>query len=162
MSLNIKNNINFLVKSTGILTKKKKSLIKLYIGMKGKEYYDSHKEDKSAYHKNYYQEKRKLVFDHYGWRCSCCGESESNFLTIDHIHNDGANHKKERTNTLYEWLVKNNFPEGFRTLCYNCNCGRKLGSCPHKNLFWHPTPLFHSVMKGLQEIRESQEYSLLW
>ncbi len=52
------------------------------------------------------------------------------WLTIDHINNDGAAHRKEigegGTN-FYRWLRKNNYPLGFRTLCWNCNCGcRKL------------------------------------
>ncbi len=30
--------------------------------------------------------------------------------------------------------MENNFPPGFRVLCYNCNCGRNhnKGICPHK------------------------------
>jgi hypothetical protein len=32
-------------------------------------------------------------------------------------------------------FYKNNFPRGYRILCYNCNCGRALnnGICPHKD-----------------------------
>lgn len=81
---------------------------------------------------------RKQVFDHYGNVCICCGETNQNCFTIDHIDNDGAEHRRElygkgRRGSIYDWLVKHNFPEGFQLLCYNCNCARPKGSCkPHR------------------------------
>ena len=35
---------------------------------------------------------------------------------------------------FYRWLVLNNFPEEFQTLCMNCQFGKKHnnGICPHK------------------------------
>ena len=79
---------------------------------------------------------RQAVFDHYGWECACCGETEPIFLTIDHMNNDGAEHRRRDVVaiSLYRWLVRNGFPEGFQTLCYNCNCGRARngGICPHQ------------------------------
>lgn len=78
---------------------------------------------------------RQSVLNHYGNKCSCCDISTSIFLTIDHINNDGAQHKRHISNHLYRWLVKNNFPPEFQTLCYNCNSGKYLnnGTCPHKD-----------------------------
>jgi hypothetical protein len=79
---------------------------------------------------------KKIVFEHYGNKCECCGESEPLFLTIDHINNDGyADKKKGLTGPhLYAKIIKENFPSTFRLLCWNCNCGRRLngGVCPHK------------------------------
>ena len=77
---------------------------------------------------------RNLVFDHYGRTCICCGESEFRFLTIDHINNDGATHRKAIGGNLYSWLIKNQFPDGFQVLCFNCNHGKHLngGICPHQ------------------------------
>lgn len=79
---------------------------------------------------------RSVVFDYYGWQCECCGESEPKFLTIDHVRNDGAKMRKLHGvgSRLYRWLIKHNFPEGFRTLCCNCNFGRARngGVCPHE------------------------------
>lgn len=75
---------------------------------------------------------RQLVFNHYGWKCSCCGEGREEFLCLDHIKGGGNRHKKT-VHHLYQWIVKNNFPEGFRTLCFNCNF--TLGHrryCPHQ------------------------------
>lgn len=65
--------------------------------------------------------------------CQCCGESYLEFLSLDHIHGGGRKQKKEIGNHLYKWVEKNNYPEGFRVLCHNCN--QSLGAygyCPHK------------------------------
>ncbi len=82
---------------------------------------------------------RGKVLDHYGRVCNCCGESCEIMLLIDHVNNDGKEHREE-TNTkpglrFYRWLIKENFPEGFQTLCFNCNWGkfRNGGTCPHQN-----------------------------
>jgi hypothetical protein len=74
------------------------------------------------------------VFEHYGLKCSCCGEDTYEFLTIDHINNDGKQHRREIQSTIYLWLIRNNFPKEFQTLCFNCNCGKSInkGVCPHR------------------------------
>lgn len=79
---------------------------------------------------------RTTVLTHYGGKCECCGEDEPLFLTVDHINGGGKKHRQEIGGGgfyLHRWLIKNNFPEGFRILCFNCNCGRSLnkGVCPH-------------------------------
>lgn len=77
----------------------------------------------------------KMIFAHYGDKCACCNEIERKFLTIDHVNSDGAEHRKEvGTAEIARWLVRNDFPEGFQILCYNCNLGRARngGVCPHK------------------------------
>lgn len=65
--------------------------------------------------------------------CACCGEDELTFLTIDHINNNGAEHRRNIKKNLYDWLIQNDYPEGFQILCFNCNCGkyRNGGKCPH-------------------------------
>lgn len=81
---------------------------------------------------------RQKTFDHYGWVCACCGESNSGFLTIDHIQGGGNKHRKEigrgGGNWFYAWLIRENYPDGYQTLCYNCNCGKahNSGVCPHE------------------------------
>ena len=66
-------------------------------------------------------------------QCSCCGELIYEFLTIDHVHNDGKDHRKKIGHNLYDWLIKNNFPDGFQVLCMNCNWAKgKYGLCPHQ------------------------------
>jgi hypothetical protein len=70
--------------------------------------------------------------------CACCGEKEINFLCIDHINGGGNKHRKEisahgKGGNIYNWLYKNNFPEGFQILCHNCNMAKgAYGICPHR------------------------------
>ena len=74
------------------------------------------------------------VFNAYGGAfCSCCGESHWEFLSIDHIDNNGAAHRKEIGSVnIYNWLKSNGFPPGFQVLCFNCNLARGFyGYCPH-------------------------------
>jgi len=100
---------------------------------------ESKKEERRTQERAYNAVHRKhlkdQVFNH-GWKCSCCGESIIEFLTIDHINGGGGKHRKETGwgARFYRWLIKNNFPSEFRTLCMNCNWGRKLGTCPHEKL----------------------------
>jgi len=94
------------------------------------------------YHSRIGEQVKQKVFDHYSngtLTCACCGESEIDFLTIDHINNDGAKHRLElsgRRNwggvSLYKWLVRNGFPPGFAVLCMNSNLSKgKHGMCIH-------------------------------
>jgi hypothetical protein len=78
---------------------------------------------------------RKIVFEYYGSKCACCGEDEPMFLMIDHINGGGTRHTNSLPGrSIYAWLVKNNFPEGFQLLCANCNWGKERngGTCPHQ------------------------------
>jgi len=83
------------------------------------------------------REKRLKVFDAYGGsRCNCCGESNLKFLTIDHVNNDGKEHRKTvKASLIFHWIIKNNYPPGFQVLCFNCNLGRQFngGVCPHND-----------------------------
>jgi len=77
---------------------------------------------------------RDEVFNAYGGRCCCCGESNFAFLSIDHENGfDGTGPRKG--DHLYGWLKAQGFPSGFRVLCMNCNCSLgHRGYCPHGNL----------------------------
>lgn len=79
------------------------------------------------------------VFMHYSngtMKCACCGENYLEFLSIDHINNNGSKHRKELDGPgtkLHRWLKKNNYPEGFQVLCMNCNFAKgHFGRCPHE------------------------------
>jgi hypothetical protein len=72
-----------------------------------------------------------------GFRCACCGETEPLFLSLDHVNNDGAAHRKViDRRKLYKWLARNRYPSGFQVLCMNCNHGksRNRGVCPHQSM----------------------------
>lgn len=50
-----------------------------------------------------------------------CGYDGIEALSIDHIKGNGAEHRKAIKNyPIYDYLKKHNFPEGYRTLCMNC------------------------------------------
>jgi hypothetical protein len=84
-------------------------------------------------------EVRDEVYRAYGgYCCACCGETEPTFLSIDHVNNDGAEHKRRENlvtgEQLYRWLRRNGFPNGFQVLCMNCQWGKRNnnGVCPHQ------------------------------
>lgn len=66
--------------------------------------------------------------------CKCCGETEVAFLQIDHINNDGADHRRTVGYAgIYGWLKTRNYPPGFQVLCANCNSAKSCyGICPHQ------------------------------
>jgi len=81
---------------------------------------------------------RRVVYQAYGGAaCRCCGEAHLECLTLDHVNDDGAAHRRANpkfasTSTLYRHLVKSGFPPGFQVLCMNCNFAKGLwGHCPH-------------------------------
>lgn len=88
--------------------------------------------------RKYNEELKLLIFNKYGGaRCQCCGETHLDFLTIDHINGNGKKHRESLGgggHSVYRWLKKNNYPPGFRVLCFNCNFGMHVnkGICPHK------------------------------
>ena len=74
--------------------------------------------------KNYSREQklRQEAITHYGSKCVHCGEIELVVLTIDHIKDDGAVHRKTlKGKVIFKWLKDNKYPEGFQVLCRNCN-----------------------------------------
>ena len=83
------------------------------------------------YHHNYHKKKstriKTEVMTYYGGgkpACSVCGEGRLACLTIDHINGNGAAHRKEIGGCsgiwFYKWLQKNDYPDGYQTLCMNC------------------------------------------
>lgn len=80
-----------------------------------------------------------LVFSWYGNKCVCCGESDLDFLTLDHIHDDGCKDRVgqkgagEPTYKKIRRCGKENLREDLQILCWNCQWGKRLngGFCPH-------------------------------
>lgn len=87
-----------------------------------------------AYQKERNRLRRGWVLAHYGGRCACCGEAEPQFLALDHANGGGEAHRAEvgQGTKMVDWLIANDFPEGFRVLCHNCNQAiGYYGECPH-------------------------------
>ena len=85
-----------------------------------------------------HQDFKKKVIAGYGGKCACCGEKQWEFLSVDHVNNDGAERRRksgkaETSSTLYRRLIKENFPSDYQILCYNCNMTLGFfGYCPHR------------------------------
>jgi hypothetical protein len=98
--------------------------------------YAARREEYLQKRKAHHQKQKDIAYNAYGgYVCVCCGETRWQFLCIDHVNNDGHEHRKTvgRGGNIYRWLIVNGFPAGFQVLCFNCNQGRRLnhGVCPH-------------------------------
>jgi predicted restriction endonuclease len=107
------------------------------IKARAREYYETHREEQRARQNAKLEEIRKIVLEHYGSRCACCGETEPQFLNIDHVNSDGAAHRRALGNlvgsSFYRWIIKHHFPNDLQLLCCNCNMAKGLyGICPHQ------------------------------
>ncbi len=97
---------------------------KIYLASYMKEWRKSH----PSYQKNYNALIRNDVLSHYGTEnkptCVICLENRINCLTIDHINGNGNKHRKDLNIHggvhFYRYLKNNSYPEGYRTLCMNC------------------------------------------
>jgi len=63
--------------------------------------------------------------------CSCCGFGDVRALDLDHIKNEGGDHRKKigrrgATYDIYAELKGNGFPDGYQVLCRNCNWIKEL------------------------------------
>ena len=68
------------------------------------------------------QELKRRVLTHYGGGiCACvrCGFADLRALSIDHINGNGHKERKGGI-ALYESLKQRGFPDGYQTLCLNC------------------------------------------
>jgi hypothetical protein len=104
-------------------------------------YYHSnqeYREYQSALAKAARRNMREEVMTHYSQgqpKCECCGEMEYEFLSVDHIHGNGPEHRRQgiASKRFYKWLKDNGYPEGYRVLCMNCNFATGVhGHCPHQ------------------------------
>jgi len=80
--------------------------------------------------------RRREAIAAYGGKCTCCGEDNPAFLTVDHIGGGGNKHRRSlgSNEAVYTWLQRNGYPkDGFQLLCMNCNwaSSRNGGVCPH-------------------------------
>jgi len=86
------------------------------------------------------QEIRRIIFGHYGQKCNCscgCNVTNPNHLTVDHIENNGAEHRKQvgKSEFFYRWIIRNNFPDDLQILCFNCNCAKSnYGGCLEEDI----------------------------
>ena len=99
------------------------------------------KERVNKVHREYYLKNKNKIFDHYGWKCNCCGETGKSFLNLDHVNNDGHKERKSNigvnersTRSIYMQVIREKFPDKYQILCANCNMSKRIngGTCEHK------------------------------
>lgn len=98
--------------------------------------YVNHREERVQKARRNRRELKMKVLGHYGGQCDCCGEVRLEFLTIDHINGGGTEHRRSTglsADGFYRWIVREDYPDILRVLCFNCNCALGMfGYCPHK------------------------------
>jgi hypothetical protein len=95
--------------------------------IQNKQYLIAHPEKNKVSGEKFRLGQQILVFDHYGHRCTWCGETNPLFLQLDHIHCDGFQHRRNAPNGswIYGWIIKNNYPKGIlQVLCANCHLAK--------------------------------------
>lgn len=111
------------------------------------EYNRTHR-DKQILTNAKYREKLKLeTYNRYSKgkiRCACCGEKTVEFLSIDHVNNNGKQERKLYGRgggySFYLKLRELKYPEGYQVLCHNCNQAKQhYGKCPHKTKSRYPS-----------------------
>ena len=89
-------------------------------------YYRATKEQRKIWNDTYAQKRKVRVLSHYGngrLTCVICREDRIDCLSIDHINGRGTQHRlqdKLYGYKMYQWLIKQEFPMGYQTLCMNC------------------------------------------
>lgn len=80
------------------------------------------------------QRSKLAVFEYYSngtMQCGLCGENRLSTLTVDHINGGGSTHRAEIRISgarFCRWLIKHDYPTGYRILCMNCNIKAYLSS----------------------------------
>lgn len=77
---------------------------------------------------------RVAAFTGYGGACVCCGEADFNVLELDHVNNDGAEHRRAvGGGQMYRWAIENGFPAILQLLCANCHRAKtRTGDCSYR------------------------------
>jgi hypothetical protein len=127
--------------------KRYKTTNKTFIAKLQHAYYARNAEVLKNYRKNWWDTLRDDVRRLMGSKCACC-ERQPEFLTLDHIRNDGYKERTERGNRnpyIAYSEIKRAFKSGrmkevrrirrkYQLLCWNCNASKRhrSGLCAHK------------------------------
>ena len=90
------------------------------------------------YQRDKHRQLKVDVMTHYGkGECACviCSENRLDCLSIDHIEGGGNKHRKttlRSTGSFYKWLKTNDYPEGYQTLCMNCQFAKRFERGEHR------------------------------
>ncbi len=79
---------------------------------------------------HYYRLQEAAILAYGGYKCSCCGIEEPTVMCLDHIKNDGSEHRKELGflggAQMYRWARDNGYPPVFQVPCFNCNHAKRV------------------------------------
>jgi hypothetical protein len=82
--------------------------------------------------KEYSDRIKRQGIAHYGGKCSCCGESMIEFLTLEHLNGRNPNEKRITGKKAWALAKAQGYPNTYTVLCFNCNCAKgAYGICPH-------------------------------
>lgn len=129
-----------------------------------KQYVEDNRAKVNAKNTQWRKNLRLKVLEHYSqgtMACACCGEPNTEFLCIDHVDGGENQHRKAigpAGYAIYIWLRKNEYPTGFRVLCFNCNYAVIGGKdCPHT---YRTSARGGGILSG-DSIRENLERGLI-
>ena len=92
--------------------------------------YQKHKVERRRHDNARRRETRIEVLAYYGGdklACVKCGFNDGRALSIDHIAGGGKQAERDRRGTaLAPWLKYRGYPEGYQTLCMNCQFIKKI------------------------------------
>jgi hypothetical protein len=91
-------------------------------------YFRNPKKSQSITHKSRVKVRIDMIKE-YGGKCSDCGITDIDVLDMDHIDNNGSEHRRMGFHgyNLYRFLKKNNWPkDNYQLLCRNCNWKKEL------------------------------------
>jgi len=78
---------------------------------------------------------REIVLSLYGHECRCCHVTDAEFLSIDHLRNDGYIERRriDSISLLKRIVAMREIRGRYQLLCHNCNMAKALfGLCPHQ------------------------------
>lgn len=100
----------------------------------GKRWHKDNKEKVGIRNKNRVVSIRRRFLEKYGHKCSCCGETLYEFLTIEHLKGQRGQMKKENSYQAYKHALDDSYAGMYTILCMNCNHAKgKYGYCPHQS-----------------------------
>lgn len=100
-----------------------------------KRYHDKTRDVRLKNMRDYVQQLKQRVYDIYGNKCACCGETNREFFAVDHISGGGgAERRRLGSRGIFLAALKESFQkEKYQLLCHNCNMSLGFfGYCPHR------------------------------
>lgn len=117
-----------------IRDKKYRQTHKKEVAERQRQYRQTHRAKVAAHAWQYRQACKVDVLKYYGnGECACvnCGFNDIRALSLDHINGGGRKHFRELGGggiTFYIWLKENDCPEGYQTLCMNCQYIKRVAN----------------------------------